>query len=115
MTWPPSWKCFSFRKPLTCARMVTSSSARVVPIGLTRIGTVIRRDATTTTRGGAGCPTGSRLALHPTTPSPTPMDEPQRTARRRASGQDERVDHFMDVVSRQADSDSERAWGCHTL
>ncbi len=54
MTFLPSSKCFSSRKPFTRARIVTSLSARVVPIGLTTSGRVIFRDSTTVTVGGGG-------------------------------------------------------------
>ena len=47
LTSPPSSKWISLRNPRTRARIETSWSARVVPIGSAMIGTVIRRASTT--------------------------------------------------------------------
>ena len=73
-SWPfltllPSSKCRSVKKPLTRARIVTSSRARVVPIGLTMIGTVILFDSTTVTDGGGGTRSGVAVAVQPARPS----------------------------------------------
>ena len=54
MTIAPSAKWRSVRNPRTRARIVTSSRARVVPLGVTSIGTLIRRDSTTPTVGAGG-------------------------------------------------------------
>ena len=82
MTLPPSSKCFSLRKPLTRARIVTSSRARVVPIGLTTTGSVFRCAATTVTRGGAGAGPGRAVALQPQTPTATATAVPHRASSR---------------------------------
>ena len=86
MTWPPSLKCFSLRKPLTRARIVTSSRARVVPIGLTTTGSVLFCAATTTTRGGTGSGLGPAVTLQPGLPSTTAAAEAHRARSRAANG-----------------------------
>ena len=72
-SWPfltllPSLKCRSVKKPFTRARIVTSSRAREVPIGLTMIGTVILFESTTVTLGGF-TRSGVAVAVHPARPS----------------------------------------------
>ena len=81
LTFVPSSKCRSVRKPFTRARMVTSSRARVVPIGLTMIGTVILFDSTTVTDGGGGTRSGVAVAVQPARPS-------KAATRRARAGQD---------------------------
>ena len=82
MTLPPSSKCFSLRNPLTRARIVTSSRARVVPIGLTTSGSVIRRASTTVTRAGTGAGFGREVALQPPAPGATAAAVALRTSSR---------------------------------
>lgn len=105
MTRPPSWKCFSLRNPLTRARMVTSSR-RVVPIGLTTIGTVICRAATTTTRGRAGSCGGSPVELQPLPSSIIAAARLHITADRAIRRRDPHDDHVMDWALPAIDRDS---------
>ena len=69
LTFLPSSKCFSSRNPFTRARIVTSLSVRVVPIGLTTLGTVSFRAMTTVTWGCFVPSCLFSLAVHPATPS----------------------------------------------
>src|SRR4029077_7327249 len=65
LTSAPSWKWISLRDPRTRARIETSWSARVVPIGSAMTGTVIRRASTTVTTGGGGVRAAPTFGEHP--------------------------------------------------